>query len=494
MFRTQLCWVAIGWLWVATSLASAQTLNDPTLVVTEVAAGLSAPTGMAFIGPNDILVLQKNNGWVRRVLDGVLQPGPVLDVAVDQTSERGLLGIALHPAFPVAPWVYLYYTESGTGADTFNSPPPLGNRIYRFRWDGTSLVEPILLLHLPVLPGPNHDGGAIIFGPDGKLYAMIGDLNHRGQLQNLPAGPAADDTSVIFRLNDDGTVPSDNPFFHQGGNLAKYYAYGIRNGFGLAFDPVTRKLWMSENGPAAYDEINLIEPGSNSGWVQIMGPVARSTQGLNGLFQLPGSFYTDPKFSWLDTVAPTALMFLNSSRLGEQYHNDLFVGDINFGNLYRFRPTPTRDAFHLDHPGLSDLVADTPDEVQDVLFGAGFGGITDLKVGPDGRLYILSFQGEIFAVSQQSAPLKAAFLEGTVTDPGSGTPLGGVLVRGRSIDPPSSLHLYTRTDASGVYTLNHLPPGRYRVFFVLDGHRAQWKTVPLWPGKTATLNVQLPTR
>ena len=298
-----------------------------------------------------------------------------------------------------------------------------------------------------------------------------------------------DDTSVIVRLNDDGTAPSDNPFFQQGGNLAKYYAYGIRNSFGLTFDPVTRKLWMSENGPAAYDEINLIEPGSNSGWVQIMGPVARSPQGLDGLFQLPGSFYADPKFSWLDTVAPTALVFMNSSRLGAQYQNDFFVGDINFGNLYRFRPTPTRDAFHLEHPGLSDLVADTPDEVEDVLFGTGFGGITDLKVGPDGRLYILSFQGKIFAVAQQSATL-----EGTVTDPGSGTALGGVLVRGRSIDPPSSLHLYTRTDASGAYTLNPLHPGRYRVFFVLNGYRIRWQTVQVQPGETATLNVQLPTR
>jgi aldose sugar dehydrogenase len=489
MLRTRQYWVAIGWLLVATPLASAQTLNDPTLAVTEVVSGLSAPTAMAFIGPNDILVLQKNDGWVRRVLNGVLQPGLVLDVAVDQTSERGLLGIALHPAFPVTPWVYLYYTESSTGADTFNSPPPLGHRIYRFRWDGTALVEPTLLLHLPVLPGPNHDGGAITFGPDGKLYATIGDLNHRGQLQNLPAGPAADDTSVIVRLNDDGTVPSDNPFFQQGGNLAKYYAYGIRNSFGLAFDPVTQKLWMSENGPAAYDEINLIDPGSNSGWVQIMGPVARSPQGLDELFQLPGSFYTDPKFSWLDTVAPTALVFLNSSRLGEQYHNDLFVGDINFGNLYRFRPTPTRDGVHLEHPGLSDLVADTPDEVQDVLFGSGFGGITDLKVGPDGRLYILSFQGKIFAVSQQPATL-----EGTVTDPGSGAALGGVLVRGRSVDPPSSLPLYTRTHTSGLYTLGQLNPGHYRVFFVLNGYRIQWRTVQVQPGETTTLNVQLPTR
>ena len=115
-----------GWLLVLSSLAIAQTLNDPGLQVKEVVAGLSVPTTMAFIGPGDILVLQKGDGRVRRVLGGVLQPGQVLDVAVDDASERGLLGIAVHPEFPARPFVYLYYTESSTGSDTSGSPLPLG--------------------------------------------------------------------------------------------------------------------------------------------------------------------------------------------------------------------------------------------------------------------------------------------------------------------------------------------------------------------------------
>jgi aldose sugar dehydrogenase len=489
MSRTRQYWVAVGWLWLATSLASAQTLKDPALSVTEVVAGLSAPTAMAFIGPDDILVLQKDDGLVRRVLNGVLQLTPVLDVAVDQASERGLLGIAVHPAFPSTPWVYLYYTESSTGDDTFGTPPPLGNRIYRFRWDGHALVEPVLLLDLPVIPGPNHDGGVMTFGPDGKLYVVIGDLNHRGQLQNVAAGPAADDTSVIVRLNDDGTVPSDNPFFTLGGNLAKYYAYGIRNSFGLAFDPVTHKLWMTENGPATYDEINVVEPGLNSGWVQIMGPVTRSPQGLDSLFQVPGSHYTDPKFSWFDTVAPTAIVFLNSARLGTQYQNDVFVGDINFGNLYRFQPTPARDGFHLESPELADLVLDPQDDPAEIIFGTGFGGITDLKVGPDGRLYILSFQGKIFAVSQESATL-----QGMVTDQVTGAALDGVLVRGRRLEPLPAVRAHISTDASGTYTLSELSPGRYKIFLTRSGYRAQWRHIQLSPGGTITLDVQLPPR
>ncbi len=392
----------IGLLLPLASLASAQTLNDPKLQVEQVVQGLSVPTNMAFIGLDDILVLQKNDGRVRRAVGGVLQPGQVLDVAVDNLSERGLLGIAVHPAFPGTPSVFLYYTESSTGTDTSGSPPPQGNRVYRYTWDGIALINPTLILDLPVTPGPNHDGGIITFGPDGKLYVVIGDLNRNGQLQNFPTGPPPDDTGVILRLNDDGTIPSDNPFFAEGGNLAKYYAYGIRNSFGMAFDPVTGKLWNTENGPHDYDEINLVESGFNSGWEQIMGPDARDPQGINDLFQVPGSEYSDPEFSWFDTVAPTGILFLNSMRLGEKYQNDVFVGDNNNGNLYRFKPNATRDGFDFESPDLADLVADTGAELEELILGTGFGVITDLKVGPDGLLYILSLSlGKIFRVFSQ---------------------------------------------------------------------------------------------
>lgn len=154
-------WAIFGWLLALTSLASAQTVGDPGLQVTEFVAGLSSPTTMAFIGPDDILVLQKADGQVRRVVGGVLQPNPVLDAAVDSLSERGLLGIALHPNFPASAFVYLYYTESGTGADSTGSPTPLGNRVYRFTWDGAALIDATVILDLPVTPGPNHDGGII---------------------------------------------------------------------------------------------------------------------------------------------------------------------------------------------------------------------------------------------------------------------------------------------------------------------------------------------
>jgi glucose/arabinose dehydrogenase len=363
---------------------------------------------MVFIGPNDILVTQKNDGRVRRVIGNVLQSGQVLDVGVDSQSERGLLGLALHPEFPGTPLVYVYYTESGSsmGADTSGQPgqpAPVANRVYQYTWNGSALVNPVLRLQLPVTPGPNHDGGKILFGPDGKLYVVIGDLNRNGQLQNNPTG-APDDTGVILRLNPDGIIPSDNPFASQGGNLAKYYAYGIRNSFGMAFDPVTNRLWMTENGPDVYDEINLVDPGLNSGWNRLMGPDSRDPQGLGDLFQVPGSHYADPKFSWQDPVGLTAIVFLNSGQLGASYVNDAFVGDINNGHLYHFVPNAARDGFVFSNPDLADLVADSGDggELTETILGTGFQGITDLKVGPDGRLYVLSYGGRILAISAVS--------------------------------------------------------------------------------------------
>ena len=253
----------------------AQVINDPALQLREVVSGLNQPTAMAFIGLRDLLVLQKGDGRVRRVINGVLQPGQVLDVAVDSSSERGLLRDCHPPRFSYVTFcLSLLYGEQYRERH-LDSPAPLGNRVYRYTWNGSTLVGPQLILDLPVTPGPNHNGGTMTFGPDGKLYVVIGELNRNGQLQNFSGAAAPDNTGVVFRINDDGSAPSDNPFFNQGGNLAKYFAYGIRNSFGLAFDSVTGKLWDTENGPASYDEINLVEPGFNSGWMRIMGTSGR---------------------------------------------------------------------------------------------------------------------------------------------------------------------------------------------------------------------------
>ena len=377
---------------------NAQTLVDPQIQVQVVVSGLTDPTQMVFINTNDLFVLEKDFGQVRRVTDGVLQTNPVLDVAVDNSDERGLLGIALHPGFATNHFVYLCYTESATpGVDTVFEDP-LCICIVRYEWDGSILTNAMPIFSFPVEPFIDyHNGGVITFGPDGKLYAVTGDHERFGQLQNDTTGAAPDDTSVIVRLNDDGSVPSDNPFFGLGGNLAKYYAYGIRNSFGLAFDPVSGSLWDSENGDFDYDEINLVAPGFNSGWREIMGPLSRTPGGTNNLVVFTGSQYADPKFSWVNTVAPTGLLFFDSTELGNKYRNDLFVGDFNNGNLYWLPVNNARTGFNL-----TDLIVDSNAELNTVTLGTGFGAISDLKIGPDGRLYILSIEnGTIYALFRQ---------------------------------------------------------------------------------------------
>ena len=170
---------------------------DPSLGVRTVAGGLITPTSVAFLGANDMLVIEKNTGRVQRVVNGTFHSTP-LDLAVNFASERGLLGIALHPSFPANPSVYLYWTESTTGADSdvLANVPLLGNRVDRFVWDGSALTMANNLIRLRALqadagqpPRGNHDGGMLRFGPDHKLYVFIGDNGRRGQLQNLPCGP-----------------------------------------------------------------------------------------------------------------------------------------------------------------------------------------------------------------------------------------------------------------------------------------------------------------
>ena len=380
-------------------------INDPNLQVEIFVEGLSFPTSMAFIDKNNILVLEKEEGTVRLVSNGVLQEQPVLKVDVNSDSERGLLGIAIKNKDTV----FLYYTESSSSSEDIES---LKNRVYKYQWNEEEkiLVNPKLILDLPAIPGPNHDGGKLAIGPDNYLYAVIGDLNHDGKLQNIVDGPKPDDTGVIFRINpENGSSAPDNPFASTENN--RYYAYGIRNSFGIDFDPVSGKLWDTENGPQYGDEINVVEPGFNSGWKQVMGPISKSNVIEDELVNFPGSKYADPVFSWVPSTGITDIEFLNSSKLGEKYANNIFVGDIGAetdGYLYSFQVNDDRTGITFDgnsQIGLTDLIADNEEEMSAIALGTAFGGITDIETGPDGFLYLLTVdresdgEGKIYRIS-----------------------------------------------------------------------------------------------
>ncbi len=391
-----------------TAMAQTQPIiNDPNLQAEIFVEGLSFPTSMSFIDNNNILVLEKEEGTVRLISNGILQEQPVLKVDVISNNERGLLGIAIMNNDTV----FLYYTESSSSSFTEDNEP-LGNRVYKYQWNEEEkiLVNPKLILDLPAIPGPNHNGGKLAIGPDNYLYVVIGDLNHEGKLQNIVDGPQPDDTGVIFRVNpEDGSPAPDNPFANNENN--RYYAYGIRNGFGIDFDPITGKLWDTENGPQYGDEINLVEPGFNSGWKQVMGPISKSSVIEDELVNFPGGKYADPVFSWAPSTGITDIEFLNSSKLGEKYANNIFVGEVNAktdGYLYYFEVNEDRTGIKFDSNSqieLTDLIADNEEEMSAIAVGTAFRGITDIETGPDGFLYLLTVdresdgEGKIYRIS-----------------------------------------------------------------------------------------------
>ena len=369
------------------------TIKDPNLKVETVATGLALPTTMAFIGPNDILVLEKSKGTVQRIVNGQMLAEPLLQVNVSSEVERGMLGIATSEDNQTGSTnVFLYYTEAQGGE-------PVASRLYRYELANDKLVNPVLLLDLPAVPGPRHNSGNILIGPDNNLYVSVGDLDgHMTLAQNVNGASGVDGSSSILKITQDGQ-PVGQGILGESGISKKYYAYGLRNSFGMDFDPVSGKLWDTENGASYGDEINFIEPGFNSGWLQIQGaaPVDFEFEDLIN-FQGKGN-YSDPEFVWTDTVGPTAIKFLGSDTLGNQYRNDIFVSDITQGNIYHFDLTGNRTTLILNGL-LADKVSNNSTENQDIIFGEGFGGISDLDVGPyDGYLYVVSLgHGSIYRI------------------------------------------------------------------------------------------------
>src|SRR5918911_1736139 len=394
-------------------------IDDPNLKYEVVASGLRSPTTMAFLGPNDILVNEKLNGTVQRIIDGKIQPQPVLDVSVANKNERGMLGIAVAKpsnnnnstnSNSSPTYVFVSYTETKVeGSDICPKPSycepghdPLGNRLYRYELDNNTgkLVNPKLLLNLPAVPGPGHNGGKIIIGPDNNVYFTIGDVGaYKTMTQNYPNKPNSNGTSGIYRITQDGKIVQG--IIGDKDPLDKYYAYGLRNSFGMDFDPVTGKLWDTENGDACCDEINLVHPGFNSGWRKVVGfwEVKRNTYGdmvqnPTGLVDFGGKGkYSAPNFVWLNTTGPTAIKFLNSDKLGKQYQNDMFVADFHGGNIYHFKLNQNRTGLVLNGT-LADKIANNAQELEDIKFVVGMGAITDLQVSPyDGYLYAVSISG-----------------------------------------------------------------------------------------------------
>jgi aldose sugar dehydrogenase len=374
-------------------------LRESTFKLDKIVDGFSRPTGMSFLGPNDFLVTEEDTGKVKRVIDGRISQ-TVLDVDVSTNDSRGLIGID-STIVANKTFVFLYFTESSSKDDG----EPIGNRLYRYELINGQLTNQKLLLDMPAGPGSKDNGGPIVIGPDNNVYSVVGhvagdgDKGHETKAQNFKRGPDADGSSGIHRVTIDGNIV-DSGILGSTESLDTYYAYGIRNTFGMDFDPITSKLWITENGVYSNDEINLVEPGFNGGWKHVTG-LAPSNFDYTELVTFNGSGkYSDPEFVWNNTVSPTALLFFNSDRFGPDYKNDMFVGDYEFGRLYHFGLNSERDALLLNG-SLADKIADNDSELQNNIFGEDFGVPTDLEIGPDGMLYVSSLRdGAIYRISR----------------------------------------------------------------------------------------------
>ena len=341
-------------------------IKDSGLAVEEYISGLEYPVMIDFVG-DDMLVIEKAEGTVRIIKNGVLIPEPLIKLEVSNTAEEGLVGILVN-----GDDVYLHYTTNNLDDGTTNW-------FTKYSFDGQSLSEPEELLSFHNNKSAQHNSGVMFTDKDGNVYGAIGDTCFcDGLFQNNPEGEN-DNTGSIISLN----VPRD------------IYAIGIRNTYGLDFDPETGILWDTENGPESFDEVNLVEKKFNSGWNRIQGPIKPDQE----IPIITDFIYSDPEFSWERPIGVTGIHFVESSKF-PQYSNSVLVGSFHDGILYHFKLNENRDGFEFDDETLQDLVLNKEDNPNEIIFGTGFAGITDIKEGPDGSIYVVTIgDGKIFRIS-----------------------------------------------------------------------------------------------
>lgn len=318
----------------------------------QVAGGLNQPVAFTFLPNGRLVYLVLGTGWLRfRDLQSDVDRRIYRIRNVVANGERGALGVDVHPDWPQEPFVYVFATR--------NTPSGLRNQVLRIRVENDEPTGVRTLLSAAAGPATNHNGGRIQFGPDGKLYVVIGDNAEPSNSQDLSLNLRG----KILRINPDGSIPGTNPFG------SRIWAFGIRNSFGFAFDPETGRLWESENGPECNDEVNRIKRGGNFGW----GP-SQSCPNTNNSGPTPR---IRPRYNFDNPVGLTGMAFCDSCGLGAGYGGDLFVGAVNDGIIRRFDLNPRRTAFDSG----PTQVLDRADPV------------LSMETGPSGRIYFSDFSG-----------------------------------------------------------------------------------------------------
>ena len=348
----------------AASNAAAATL-PPGFTETLVSSGLSSPTAMAF-APDGRLFVCEQGGNLRVIKNGALLPTPFATLTVNASGERGLLGVVFDPDFTVNRFVYVYYT-----ATTRGTPPVanIHNRVSRFTANGdvAAAGSEVILLELPTLGATNHNGGALNVGPDGKLYVAVGDnaVGSNAQSLNTPLGK-------ILRINPDGTVPADNPFYNTPGANTAIWARGLRNPFTFAFNAAGTRMFINDVGESTWEEIDDGIAGANYGWPNVEGP------------DPPDQPFTYPRYTY-DHASTSGCAIIGGAfydqpvvQFPSSYAGDYFFADLCAGWIRKLDPSTN----------------------QVVNFASGINLPVDLKVGADGALYYLARgSGSVFRVA-----------------------------------------------------------------------------------------------
>lgn len=337
--------------------ASAPAAGQKAYRAVTVAQGFVHPWGMAFL-PDGRMLVTERPGRLRIVTASGQISKPVSGLPeIAAIGQGGLLDVALHPDFKTNALIYFSFAEPGPGGQ--------GTAVARARLEGLSLLDvTIIFRQQPKLSGGFHFGSRLVFARDGTLYISMGDRGRMGQAQNR-----RNHQGTIARVNDDGSIPGDNPFIDHPDALPEIYTYGNRNVQGMALNPWTGIVWAQEHGPKGGDEVNILKAGANYGWPVI-------TYGID----YDGSIISDlthkknmeqPVLHWTPSIAPSGMAFYDGKRF-PQWRGDLFVGALKDRHLRR-----------IDLDG--DKVVG-----QEILLEELGERIRDVRAGPDGYLWVLT--------------------------------------------------------------------------------------------------------
>ena len=399
---------------------------------TQIANGLSNPTAMAFAPDGRIFVCQQG-GQLRVIKNGALLATPFVALTVDSNGERGLLGVAFDPNFATNQFVYVYYTSP---------TPAVHNRVSRFTASGANpdvaaAGSEVVIFDLNNLSGAtNHNGGAIHFGPDGKLYIAVGENANPANAQTI-----GNLLGKVLRINSDGTIPGDNPTTFPGiagspsANNRAIWSVGLRNPYTFTFQPGSGRMFINDVGQSAFEEINDGIAGSNYGWSTCEGACAP-----------PNANFRDPLFQYGHGTSPTTGCaitggaFYNPALVNfpSDYVGKYFYAEFCSGWIRRFDPV-TRTAS---------------------AFATGIANPVDLVVTADGSLYYLARgAGAVFRVRFNGPTGAFGDVTGQVTNSSNGTPVSGTVIslsgtqNRKTITDVNGNYRFANVDTSGVYTV-----------------------------------------